>query len=439
MLFGLNDYTSQSAIQLRPGVQNLALWSSESGSSKIQFVAFYQKAVGEQSGLAQYFLLGNKSEVTVKGDAVTTSDRDVRAEWLGLPDTYNGALMLNPQQKRFGGAICAQRRLEHYFKSKIWQHFWIGLQIDLESVEQQIGAQSVGAGVDDQLLVQFNRSELQYGKIGDAQTTSAGVSDVRLLLGVDYAGKHDLQLGLQSFLLVPGSWEQVVPEQLFTARRGFGKHVGFGFGAQVQIPLLSNRSRSELSGYLRSEVIGLLANQQLRVIDLKSKPWSRYLTLNKSDGSGNRPATTILTQMVRVDPYATGELMLGLQYKYRAFRAELSYGLWGHGSERIALVNDFVTSYGIAGSALNKSASASTIVAQGSDDTAFTVLQKLDLDLDSASARAAITHRINGQVGCVVQGKQVDLALNGGVFYELPQNNAMVKQWGSYLNFSFLF
>ena len=437
-LFGLSDYTAQSAIQLRPGVQNLALWSGEAGASNLQLAMFYFKSTSDQSKLAQYFLVNNKSEITVKGDAVSTTDRDVRAEWLGLSDTYNGLLKLNPQQKRIGGIVRGERRLSHYFKAHFWKHFWIGAQLGLESVEQCTGAQSVGASADDQLLAQLDRAELQYCRISASQTSGAGVSDLRLILGADYLAKRDLQLGLQSFLLIPGVWNQPDPTYLFAATQGLGKHFGFGFDLQVQLPLVTY-ARSELSAYLRAEAIGLFKNRQLRVMDLNNNPWSRFLILNKSDGTGSVPATTILTQKVAVDPYATGELVLGLRYRYRALQAGLSYGLWGHGSERLSLVDDFVTAYGIAGSVLNKSASASTIASHAGDDTTFTTIQKSDLNLDSAAARAVITHRLNGQIGCNIEGQKIDLALNIGAFYELPQNNVMVKQWGSYLTFSLFF
>lgn len=438
MAFGLSDYSSQTVVQLRSGAQNLALWLSEAGASNLQLTSFYQQNCGDQSKLAQYFLLNNKSEVTVKGDAVSLTDRDIRAEWLGLPDTYNGVLKLSPQQKRVGAIVRGERRLDHYFKSKFWKHFWVGLQVGVESAEQCTGAESVGAGSDDQLLAQLNRAELQYGRIGTSQTTSAGASDIRLILGADYLAKRDLHLGLQSFLLIPGSWNQPTPAQMFTATHGVGKHCGLGFDVQVQLPVLSY-ARSELNVYLRAEAIGLFKNHQLRVMDLKANPWSRFLILNKSDGTGSVPATTVLTQQVAVNPYATGELMFGMQYCYRALQFDLSYGLWGHGSERIELVNDFVTAYAIAGSAANKSASASTIATQAADDTTFTVIQKSDLNLDSASARAVITHRLNSQIGVKIEGQKIDLAMNLGAFYELPQNNAMVKQWGSYLNLSAIF
>ena len=85
--------------------------------------------------MTQYFTFGSKNQLTVKGDSVSTTDRDIRAEWLELASTYNGTLKLNPSQERIGGALEFKRALSKYFKSSLFENMWIGSTISFEVVK----------------------------------------------------------------------------------------------------------------------------------------------------------------------------------------------------------------------------------------------------------------------------------------------------------------
>lgn len=439
--FGLSDYTSQTYVQLRPTNQNIAmrqsLWHKLADihegytQSGYQFYAFYQKSTDEQVEFAKYFTFDNKVELRVKGDSVSTTDREIRAEWLGLDAAYDGTLKLNPEQERIGGTLEFKRALSKYFKAGFFKNLWIGTNLSFEAVDNKTGVQSVGA-TSDNLVAQVGREDLTYGKIADT-TSSVGLSESRLTLGADFKPTNRMDLGISSFVTIPGSVNKQTAKYLFEAVRGYNRHFGFGMGMHSQFPLNKEDSRCAVSFYIDGEAISFFSLNKLRVLDLKSKPWSRFLLLNKSTGSADDiAATTVLTQNVKIDPSALGEGSLGFRFNVGGFEAELGYAIWGHGSEEIELVDAFTTDYGISGSASGTSASASTIKTRAADDSSFTVIVQDDLDLKSGAARSAITHRINSSMGYVYLGKRLDVMLGLGAFYELPQNNSMLKQWGAF-------
>jgi hypothetical protein len=441
-IFSLSDFTSQSFVQLHGANQNVSmrnsLWHRMADihegytQSGYQLSGFYQRSTDDQAKLAKYFTFGNKDQLSVKGNTVSTTERDVRAEWLELPATYNGTLKLNPSVKRVGGALEFKRALSKYFKAGFFKNLWIGSTISFEKLEHAIGVQSVGA-VSDDLVKQFSRSALVYGRLTPA-TSSTGLSEVRLTLGSDFKPANRLDLGLYTFASIPGSISKQTAFHLFEAVRGHNRHFGFGSGVHMQFPLNSRDANHDILFYLDGEVTSFLSNTQMRVLDLKTKSWSRYLLLNKADGTSTAsvPATTILTRQVKVDPNVSGDLAAGFRLCRGGFEAELGYGLWGHGSEDLELVGSFASDYGIAGSIFANSASGSTVATLAADDSSFTPIVQDDLDLDSGAARSVITHRVNSSLGYVHFGKRLDAMLAFGAFFELPQNNAMVRQWGAW-------
>lgn len=436
---GLNDFTSQTFVQLHPINQNIVLQQSlwyrliniydDCTSSGFQIYGIYQDSTNDQAKLAKYFTFDNKTELSVKGDSVSTTDRDIRAEWVGLPSDYNGVLALAPAQKRIGAALELRRALSKQLQFGLLRNFWLGCTLSFEALNYETGIQAV-SGPQEELLAAFNNPELVYGKIAPS-TSSKGLSEARFTFGVDFKPSHQADFTIYTYLSIPGSMNDQTAQYLFEALRGYNHHFGIGFGTHIQLPIYQAQ-RSDLLFYIDGDVNNLFSCKQMRVLDLDDKPWSRFLLLNKADGTStvSTPATQVLTQNVHVKPYTIGDLAFGFRWQFGGLQAEIGYALWGHGTEILELVDNFSPDYGIAGSTLTSSASESNIATLAANDTTFTPITQADLNLLSGAAGSVITNRINGALGYICFGEKLDALFGIGVFFEVPQNNAMVKQWG---------
>lgn len=438
-VLSLNDFTSQTFVQLHPINQNVflqqSLWYRLANvgdgytQSGYQIYGIYQKTTDDQSNLAKYFTFNNQTALSVKGDNISTTNRDIRAEWVGLSADYNGTLMLAPSQKRSGAAIEFRRALNKYSESRLLRSFWAGWTLSFEALDYGTGV-AAASGSEEGLLAAFDNPNLVYGQI-TASTSSKGLSEARINFGFDFKPGHQADLTIYTYLSIPGSMRTQTAQYLFEALRGYNHHVGIGFGTHIQLPLYQSDC-GDIFFYLDGDVNNLFSCKQMRTLDLNDKPWSRFLLLNKADGTSvaSIPATQILTQKVHVKAYTVGDIALGFRFQYYGLEAELGYALWGHGTERLELVDNFASDYGIAGSTLTNSASNSTIAMLAANDTNFTPIVQTDLNLSSGAAGSVITNRVNGAIGYLFFGAKFDTLIGLGAFFEAPQNNAMVRQWG---------
>lgn len=436
---GLNDFTSQTFVQLHPINQNIvlqqSLWYRLASlydiytSSGSQFYVIYQDSTNEQAKLTKYFTFDNKTELSIKGDGISTTNRDIRAEWVGLPTDFDGVLTLAPAQKRIGAAVELRHAFSKHLEFGLLRNFWLGCTFSFESLKYETGIKAV-SGSQAALLLAFNNPNLEYGRIAP-QTISKGLSEARLSLGVDFKPAYQTDFTLYSYLSIPGSMQSHTAEYLFEALRGYNHHFGIGFGTHIQLPIYQSQN-SDIFFYLDGDVNNLFSSRQMRVLDLNDKPWSRFLLLNRADGTSvvSTPATQILTQTVHVKSYAVGDLALGFRWQVNNLQLELGYALWGHGTEVLELVDNFAPDYGIAGSTLTSSASKSTISTLAANDATFTPIVQTDLNLISGAAGSVITNRINGALGYTYFGKKIDTLIGIGWLFEVPQNNSMVRQWG---------
>ncbi len=197
----------------------------------------------------------------------------------------------------------------------------------------------------------------------------------------------------------------------------------------------------------------MIRNEQLRTYDLKKKPWSRYLLLNKKGGTPdqNIPATQIFTLKTRVRPYNIIELSTGWRIRSEHVEGELGYNIWAHGDEQLYLRCPMQKGWGIAGKGAMPdgtatSASLSTISEQApndvdpiTDDPIFIPLTASDLDFRSAASRAAFNHKLHASFAYVYTGCRTHGLLNIGGYYEFLQKNTALEQWGIWLKWAVSF
>ncbi len=223
---------------------------------------------------------------------------------------------------------------------------------------------------------------------------------------------------------------------MFEPQSGNNGHIAFLWGAHLQVPFTSKKSFTSCTFFLDLENSWLIRNHQYRTFDLKNKEWSRYLLFRKKNQIIDQtfPGVTILTQQVRVSPYNIVEFSSGLRLDTNRVMAEVGFGVWAHGGERAKLINPWQEVYGIVGTLLNTTASASTIRDLAANDLTFVPIYQNDINFNSGTTVSTVNYRIHTSLGTHIRGKEADGFLGIGAFIEIPHNKTKsFKQWGLWL------
>ena len=300
------------------------------------------------------------------------------------------------------------------------------------------------------ILGSLRRPELVFGKFY-GKSCSIGFAELRFKLGTELIFRDDFQVNVHSYVLIPLAQKQD-NTQLFEAIRGFNGHLGFGSVVNFQIPITCRDSCYSIAFYLDLENVFLFENRQFRSLEILGKPWSRFLLLNSKDGVPNIPAINVLTQQMKVHPYNFLDLSTGFRFKNGMLDAEVGYGLWAHGTEKLKFRRKFPAIYGIAAKpgdltkeGLPATASRSTIshLAETDKDTdgnfIFVPIHENELDFCSGASRETLVHRFNVALGLSQRGDCSNGFFGVGAYGEFPQNNAALVQWGFWAKFGAAF
>lgn len=135
----------------------------------------------------------------------------------------------------------------------------------------------------------------------------------------------------------------------------------------------------------------------------------------------------------------------------RNIEAEVGYGIWGYGGERLELRSELnsvfnnrcqgLNEFGIAGTGTitvngqpsHATASASTIAQRAADDATFIGITQEDIDFKSAAAGSILNHKFHAALGIQNFANRLNGFAGLGMFLEFPQKNASLKTWGMWL------
>lgn len=380
-----------------------------------------------------YFLLNCKEVASVKGDNASNSfNRDIRAEWLGLSDTFDGTLSLYPEQRSTGVIITANQDLKAWIDLKLLENWWIDISIPLVNSKARL----LTEGSSPEVIDALNRNTLNYARVINCEDEKTGIPEIKLLLGGTYLNENGFLLTYYTGLVIPTEGRPK-PTYLFPATLGNNAHFNIIGGINCNLPLTNSSNLCQSNFFFTIENHHYLPNHQWRTVDLKEKQYSRYLPVRKENDSRTVPAANVLTRHVKVSPHSFVDMSTGLEFSSCGFTCEIGYDLWGHGDEQIELRDDCCDTkvtlpyeqYGLAGSGTN-SASKSSIETQADDDTDFTTIKKEDLDLYSASGRGAIVHGMHAAFYYNDFCMDHSLIVGLGASYKSPNSNTALKTWG---------
>jgi hypothetical protein len=191
-------------------------------------------------------------------------------------------------------------------------------------------------------------SPLEKQKIFSGCNTKnvTGLADVRVELGWDFLLEDDYHLGINIQGAIP-SGNHCSECLLFGPIVGNGKHWELGGGVTGHYTFWRCEDEEQSLGfYVDADITTLLTHSENRVFDLKDKPLSRYIFVEKVTKAsssltvaGNTPNVQFANQFVPLANVAIqnvdvsfgvqGDLLAKLVYTCRGFSWELGYNFWG--------------------------------------------------------------------------------------------------------------
>jgi hypothetical protein len=283
---------AHSFMYTKPGfydvVMEQALWHdiayNKKGSIKagVQITPFFQQSMPLEKN-ARYFLMKGKTELLVAGDDTDSTDlinRDIRAEWVGLPSDFSGILSLNPKQQQKGCVLEYHQDLKNWVDIMILRDMYITLLMPISETHNSINLTQTnvtnpGTTFPEDILQAFDQPTWCFSRIENCAKKKVGVAELRLKIGSSYISQDYFQLNYYSVLAIPTGNKQN-GKTMFEPVNGNNHHLGIGAGINLQAPLNRDTSNYAFCFFVDLESVILIRNKQFRTYDLFNKPWSRF-------------------------------------------------------------------------------------------------------------------------------------------------------------------
>lgn len=413
-------------------------------------------------GLGSAAYIGNPVTLDVVSDFFNVFTSDITGG-VFTNDTFQSNLAFNPKQKVAGiGLQWQQSFFDKYFFKASAPIVHISNDLGMVETVTNAGGGAVPTGAVGNMTEAFKQTDLLYGKIDGAQT-KWGVADVELILGRDWIDDPTAKMSLYLGLVCP-TGNRPKAEYLWEAIIGNNKHWGAFFGSSSSYIWLEG-DNYVVTAVCDTDARYLFENTQVRMLDLKGRPWSRYMYLASVNTNAAGDALTagqtmfdqglefganILTQAVRVAPHGSFTINSGLNYKRECgLEAEAGVNFFARQAENVKLANRFVNynQYSVPAllSDINapdfaNTASFATIdnaQEQGNFDrnhgtgTAQAyVFTESDLDLNSASTPAVLESTFYAALGKSWNGCRYPCFAGIGGSYTYTADNASIRRWG---------
>jgi hypothetical protein len=453
-LLGIQNRYSETFLYTRPCYERLnayeAFWQNMTFYQdcfphyNMQSIFFYQNSINKRDDqFRQYFLMRDKNELSVKGDSVTTIDRDIRAEWLQLPADYIGSFTMIPEQEQFGALFVARKDLKNVFHWDFLDNLWVGAQVPIAFVKNKINFSETST-LTPTIFSKLSSQNYIYDRIVQC-TDSLGFTELELMFGAHFQPANSLQIGTRTGLIVPLG-NKYDGKIFYEAIRGYNRHLAWETTVNTQVPLNCSEVCNFLL-YMDFQSILLFPNNQRRTFDLVDRPWSRYLLMVTDTGQINVPGVNLLTPEVKVKPFNLIDVCAGFRVKKGNLEVQLGFDLWAHGNEEVELKEPWRANFGIAAPSgttplgFPATASKSTIKTLAPTDTdingdpEFVPILAEDLDFRSGVSRGTYTTGIELAIGWVHNHERVSGFIGAGGFVDFPASNAALQLWGIWFKF----
>lgn len=424
---------------------------SKDNHAAFRIVPMYQKSRDDCSP-AGYFLLDCQRTILVAGDNTAQKcDRNVRAEWLGLPSTFAGLLSLAPTQRQVGAVLNYNQDIGHILNFSWLNRVWFTCSLPIISVEQNLHPSEfiftqgeATTAYPRTILEAINNPNYYWGRIDNCTRSKTAPTELDLGFGTSWTCKNDFLLWYQTTLDIPLSG-RTNPDELFRPVLGNNGHVVWTNEFAAALPL--HPEDSDFTCKLMVNIANhyYFSHNQHRVLDLFKKPWSRYLPLrNKCNPNLIVPAINVLTQWVRIHPFNIVNFATGIRIGgCGGWVGEIGYALWAHRGEKAQFLtkgcntrHPNYTQFGIQDpNSSTGTASKSTITTVADADEEFVTINQNDINLYSGTSQDALTQSAHFEVG--YRTDWIWGAL--GAYVEEPHTNTALALWGAWGTLGFEF
>ncbi len=425
-----------------------------------QLISFFQ-ASRPREKVARYFLPNRKNELLVAGDTTDPTllrSRDIRAEWLGLATNFSGRFSICPEQRQIGFTLMYNQDLKSFLDVSFLKDWSIGIELPVIMVENSLNlcqfdlqSTTTELNVQPDIIAALNQCDWKYGKWFPKKKSLMRPEKLKVTAGRSLMHRDYFQLSSDLSLSIPIANHQDA-EFLFSPVVGLDRHVGIGGAVYMQLLLNRNPEHFAWSFYLNLEGTFFVRNKQHRTYDLKEKPFSRYMlyTRRNSAPGVTVPGVNVLTLKSLVRPYGVADFSFGWRINTAPFEFEVGYDLYGFGGEDVQPRSDLdspfnrtcggLNEFGIAGNGtidfkgtqIQATASDSTIECRSADDSTFVSISENDLDRCTAAAGSVLNHKFHAAVGIEHLGDQMGGFAGFGFFFEFPQKNSNLANWGAW-------
>jgi|SRR5579872_294479 len=385
----------------------------------------------DTSRTARYFSpICNQSFIVDENPAVV--DKDVLSQHFNVI-TKNGdfrsRVSFAPQQTFFG--IGFEYRQEWLRKSDYNKGCWVSVSSVLQYVRNTIGLRehiiNDGGGANimadpsavGSMTQAFNQSAWKFGHIVQGTREKTGFADIELRIGYEWLNCTPYHLESYVGLLIPTS-DKANGRILFQPLVGNGKHWGFLFGSKAGLDV------ADLTDYgihIRMELANhtqfLLSDHQTRALDLKNRPWSRYIELYAdqmqaqqaalfNDVYVSTPGINLFTRDVTVKPGIANTVNTAFVITWRAVYTEGGYNVYVRSADSVSLCKPWQE--GPAIKALNGQGQTNPVrtiagqplieqIAVPLEQYASSVIHESDLDLQTATHPCTVLQTLYGVLG----------------------------------------
>jgi hypothetical protein len=245
------EQSSQSFLFTQPAFSNIPAhlsfwhdsWFDIEKKSAFKISSHYQHSFNSDK-LKRYFLMAEHDSLQFHGSAhanYSTLNTDVRAEWFGLPDDFQGTLTINPEQWQMCWSISARRSLPKLFDSNFFDRMWVFADLPVVMTHNNMhfaqeavtGAAATTVAVRD-IETAFENTNWNYQKIKTTSDSQTQLGQIRIGFGKTFLSEGRAHVASYSALSFPSTKKQT-NEYMFQPQNGFNGHFAMIWGASLQM------------------------------------------------------------------------------------------------------------------------------------------------------------------------------------------------------------
>lgn len=495
------EYVGRSYLTIRPLLQPaspelISLWRDNEAHAKedgidgnLQIIVYGGQSTSKQDLTAYFSPTGNCSLMDSDEDnrATVGSDFQLYAPFFSVSGTegeastmpsqsfFSSTITLNPKHTEAGVGFAYRQSVWHddcdvwgLFLKAVMPITWVKNDLGLQETNINNGddAPVVLPGDNprvfyNNMIAAFNQPAWQYGKIATCNNcedalTETGVADIQVYFGYEWLQHHPYHMEGYVGILIP-TGTKVTSRYLFEPIVGRGKHFGIMFGSAFGCDLWDAEDADQ---HLRFELalnsLYLFSKEQTRSIDLKGRPWSRYIDVYESPEDAAMvagltspanvltatPGINVFTRCVDVNPGLEVTITPSLVFEWCDFLGEIGYSYYARGSDHIELCGFPSTIAFRSVNGAGETMPFQTIDARVEDPSiapatpvtlanyATSVITPDQLDLNSCATPAFYTATIYGALGYSHTHGCHPIMAGIGASYELSDHcNAGLDRW----------